>query len=116
MKITANLPIFKKIGKGYVYYDTSLLYIRLVQIAFVAITFFVVTDLAWYWIVAIFYYGAWTLFGLVFIHVNFFMPNIFKYTSLRNPTTVQMLKNTQGDKENLVDKDLKVGLELKGEH
>ena len=94
--------IFLKIGALKVYVDVASYYLNIIQFIVIMVSSGRLGGFSIVEIVLILIALSVVMVGVVYFHVKYIMPNEFLYTSMRSPTTLQMLKNTQKG-ENLID-------------
>lgn len=97
-----NSRFFRKLGAIKVYGDVARYYLNLIQFIVIMVTAGRLGGFSVLEIALILVGLSIVMVAVVFFHVRYIMPNEFLYTSMRSPTTLQMLKNTKKG-ENLID-------------
>jgi len=94
MKMKANSKFFRRLGALKVYGDVGRYYLSLIQFALISIGFIKYMQYDLFIIIIICITFPIIMALIIFFHVRYIMPNEYIYHSLRNPATMQVLKNT----------------------
>ena len=98
MNVKANSKFFRKLGALKVYSDVSRYYLSLVQFILIGAGFIKYMEYDTVVIVIVCISFPIVLSLVTYCHVKYIMPNEYIYHSLRNPATMQILKNTGNGK------------------